>query len=488
MIRDLAGIGTWVLWFASTIAIIVLDAKKQRRLALERDGADFIERSVWPYLVLSLICGALPVVVYFTASRKGARGFFTGLGVFVAQTVVIWGIGTVVLMGAMASEKTKLVAEADAICAKPSTEANEMECVEATMKLVYRGEVPRALELMTRACDAGNVGACFHFANAHEPGAFGPTDPAKVELGKKKMREACAKRTTRAGLCFGHGDASPSTITSPAPAGAYFREGEADELAKRHHAKLVTAVKATRATCPKEKDHKARPSPLKGTDVDRDTAILQVAASCLYPIGGGVSIDDSGLLRERFARRAAGSEIEVKIGEDNIEVSRPSEWSSEREAVDLTLTDKDKRARVRITVRGKPGSGRAQDPSYEKDVARFREALLEAATRLEVACATAPAANAKPLEGTRLAKDDAVLEVIARCETNNERTTIQKLEKKPTGGGMILTAYSEETQDGLAVLSAYRLKAESELLKLIYKRRKAPGVPLSIELEVVTQP
>lgn len=92
----------FVVWVGSTIAIIKVDAARQRKAAAARGDVDFIDRSVTPYLALAFIAGALPLIFYFGTSRKKASGWLLGLGLFALDLAFVGVIGAALTAGAHA--------------------------------------------------------------------------------------------------------------------------------------------------------------------------------------------------------------------------------------------------------------------------------------------------------------------------------------------------------------------------------------------------
>ena len=83
---------TWFVYFGLTVGVILLDGKMQRDKA-QRDGSvDFMDRSPWGYIAFGLICGPLPLIFYFGATRKSALGWLMGIGAAVlvyVMTIVV---------------------------------------------------------------------------------------------------------------------------------------------------------------------------------------------------------------------------------------------------------------------------------------------------------------------------------------------------------------------------------------------------------------
>ena len=94
---------TWLVYFGLSVGAILIDGKMQRAKAEREGGVDFMERSPWGYIALGVLCGPLPVIVYFGTTRKGAIGWLIGLGIAVLiylMTVVASTVLTLAFAGA----------------------------------------------------------------------------------------------------------------------------------------------------------------------------------------------------------------------------------------------------------------------------------------------------------------------------------------------------------------------------------------------------
>lgn len=69
----------WVIW---------ADGQRQRRLAAERGGVDFMDRRPWQYMALGLLCGPLPFIAYFGTTRRSASGWLFGIAASGAWSVL----------------------------------------------------------------------------------------------------------------------------------------------------------------------------------------------------------------------------------------------------------------------------------------------------------------------------------------------------------------------------------------------------------------
>lgn len=88
----IVSIVTWFVYFGLTVGVILLDGKLQRDKATRDGSVDFMDRSPWGYIAFGLICGPLPLIFYFGATRKNAAGWLIGIGAAVgvyAATVAV---------------------------------------------------------------------------------------------------------------------------------------------------------------------------------------------------------------------------------------------------------------------------------------------------------------------------------------------------------------------------------------------------------------
>ena len=79
---------TWFVYFGLTVGVILLDGKMQREKAAREGSVDFMDRSPWGYIVFGLLCGPLPLIFYFGATRKNAMGWLLGVGAAVGVYVM----------------------------------------------------------------------------------------------------------------------------------------------------------------------------------------------------------------------------------------------------------------------------------------------------------------------------------------------------------------------------------------------------------------
>jgi hypothetical protein len=68
-----------LIWWGGMFAIIKSDQKRRSAELASKGEVNFQEKSILPYLLLGLICGALILPVYFGATRRSWKGFLVGL-------------------------------------------------------------------------------------------------------------------------------------------------------------------------------------------------------------------------------------------------------------------------------------------------------------------------------------------------------------------------------------------------------------------------
>lgn len=112
----------WAIWALVTIAIMLLDARRQRARALATGEPDFKDRSPASYLALALVFGPLPLLVYFGTTRRSAAGWLLGLAA-AAGVVLLVGVTNVVLWHALSEPITEESIEAIHADVPPEREA-----------------------------------------------------------------------------------------------------------------------------------------------------------------------------------------------------------------------------------------------------------------------------------------------------------------------------------------------------------------------------
>lgn len=85
----IVSIVTWLVYFGLTVGVLLLDGKMQRDKASREGGVDFMDRSAWGYVAFGLLCGPLPLIFYFGATRKNALGWLLGIGIGAAVAVYV---------------------------------------------------------------------------------------------------------------------------------------------------------------------------------------------------------------------------------------------------------------------------------------------------------------------------------------------------------------------------------------------------------------
>lgn len=76
-----------VLYWGGMAGIILFDAKTQRERARAAGTVDFADRSPMAYLLLGLICGPIPLMMYFGTTRKALGGWLTGAAIGIGWTL-----------------------------------------------------------------------------------------------------------------------------------------------------------------------------------------------------------------------------------------------------------------------------------------------------------------------------------------------------------------------------------------------------------------
>jgi hypothetical protein len=158
----------WVLWTASVVTVIKVDQRRRAAAAKARpDGIDvtaFEEKSVTPYLVISFLCGALVLPVYFYATRKSWKGALVGLGFTVVNTLVV-AVVLAVLTGPLsrASARARVTSDASA-CVNETGLIGSWQCLRAgTAYQTGAGvekDVSKTVDLLDRGCQRGDIDAC----------------------------------------------------------------------------------------------------------------------------------------------------------------------------------------------------------------------------------------------------------------------------------------------------------------------------------------
>ncbi|HEY1959969.1 MAG TPA: hypothetical protein VGH28_30380 [Polyangiaceae bacterium] len=89
----------WAFYFGMTASIILLDRQIQRNKAYKEGSVDFLDRSPAGYLMLAFICGPLPLVIYFGATRKSFVGWLMGIGAAIAVYAVLFFVAYALSVG-----------------------------------------------------------------------------------------------------------------------------------------------------------------------------------------------------------------------------------------------------------------------------------------------------------------------------------------------------------------------------------------------------
>jgi hypothetical protein len=195
-----------VAYFGITIAVIRIDAKRQRDKARAAGGVDFMDRSVTPYMILAFISGALPLIFYFGITRKKASGWLLGIGAFVAVTMATSILGGILgFVGRMIDKTTehaaneRFFARANAACAAPPPPGGATDpCRDVFDKhddfrwAWNDGDGKGYIAVHEKACDGGRTWACVwlaHEGSFYEKG----TSMASSVAWQNKMLDGCKK-------------------------------------------------------------------------------------------------------------------------------------------------------------------------------------------------------------------------------------------------------------------------------------------------------
>jgi hypothetical protein len=186
----------WILWTASVVTVIKVDQRRRTAAAKARpdeiDVTAFEEKSVTPYLVVSCLCGALVLPVYFYATRKSWRGALVGLGFTVVNTLAIVVVLSV-LTGPVqrASARARVTSDA-AACANESGIGGSWQCLRAGTAY-YTGagvekDASKTVDLFDRGCQRGDIDACAALLNLGSAQA----PAAKIQAARAAGAKLCA--------------------------------------------------------------------------------------------------------------------------------------------------------------------------------------------------------------------------------------------------------------------------------------------------------
>jgi hypothetical protein len=94
--HGLVTVFVWIFYFGLTSLVIFLDHRRQVELAERRGQLDFSSPNIGLYLLLGLLFGPIPLIVYFGLSRKSFGGWVLGFvfsaGVLLATFVAYFGV------------------------------------------------------------------------------------------------------------------------------------------------------------------------------------------------------------------------------------------------------------------------------------------------------------------------------------------------------------------------------------------------------------
>jgi len=95
----MAILALWFLAYWLGMALLIwVDGNRQRRAIQASGSVDFVSRSPWPYILMGVICGPLPLILYFGTTRKSAAGWLLGIAVGVGWTLLFGFLYTLIDM------------------------------------------------------------------------------------------------------------------------------------------------------------------------------------------------------------------------------------------------------------------------------------------------------------------------------------------------------------------------------------------------------
>ncbi len=158
MDEELSIIIIWITMAVLTIGVMQWDKKRMARKARESGQTDFTERGIRPYLFAAFMFGSFVLIFYFWASRRGGRGFLTGLGAF-AGICLATGLIHAPIAYAMNAYEIAKVREA---CADPAQPGADEACASGASWLALKGRIGNSEEsrLLKESCKAGGDMSC----------------------------------------------------------------------------------------------------------------------------------------------------------------------------------------------------------------------------------------------------------------------------------------------------------------------------------------
>jgi hypothetical protein len=375
MFRPLASFCIWLLWFGGAALIMHLDARRQRRKAVAEQGEDFVDRRILPYMLLAVLCGALPLVIYFGATRKGtkANGVLLGLGVLVAHLAAIAVIG-----GPLFAAATWLDTRGE----RSSSGGAEL----------FPGQIP---------------------ADPAEPAW--PSTAGGTPAAPTSLPPPAGPPLTR----------PPSDIGAEADLSVALEPAAMGQLVEARATKMSAALDrlAVRCAAGKEQVIGAVPPDLTG-GLEADPKVVELVAECapasgsdfgFAPLRGNVPIPTLAMI------------YNVKVpGGLAVSLSCPSQWSDDPRAVDLSAERKASglTSRLRLTVLAEQACPSAKRLEQERKKQAWLRSLgdpFRAGLDQLVSRASCPstmdqfAGGPSPAKGTSLEADGRVLEVKVTC-------------------------------------------------------------------------
>jgi hypothetical protein len=149
------------------------------------DCADY---RIWPYLVLAVFCGPLPLIMYFYGTRRSRRGALIGVGMAVAHILVVYAITTGLLLVLVGYD-------ARAKCSPTPPPGDGLPCAYAAAKLG-----PSGFGRIEEGCQHGGLQACLALYGLRISGE--DPDRGRSERAMRQAAEICRQRPSES-LCLG---------------------------------------------------------------------------------------------------------------------------------------------------------------------------------------------------------------------------------------------------------------------------------------------
>ena len=207
----LLNVVAWLVWAALVIAVIKVDQRRRRRIEESHTGDDryddgiasFEDKSVTPYLLIGIFCGALALPAYFYATRRTVVGALQGVVLGGALTLAIYllvsGIG-----GPIQRAERRAWAERDVeACLQQDPFLCQNAALPYSTGLGVEKDVAKAAALLSHGCQGGDLLACVRLIDLPPGDNLPPAilDAARAEGAKlcktlpggPKPREGCGR-------------------------------------------------------------------------------------------------------------------------------------------------------------------------------------------------------------------------------------------------------------------------------------------------------